>query len=54
MHQLGPNSQDAARFEILFGVVEMSLFICAVSIFALISGYFGIRADKKKAIRFAL
>lgn len=54
MHQFGPYLQDAAGFEILFGVVEMSLFNCAVSIFALISGYFGIRADKKKAIRFVL
>lgn len=54
MHQFGPYLQDAAGAEILFGVAEMSLFNCGVSIFALISGYFGIRADKMKAIRFVL
>lgn len=54
MHSFGNFLADAEGFEIFYGVLMCSLFNCGVSIFALISGYFGVKGGIRRVVTLEL
>lgn len=50
MHTFGPYRSTVSGSNLFFGVLINSIFNMGVSLFALISGYFGIRGSYKKVI----
>lgn len=54
MHAFGNFLEDAKGFEIVWGVFICSLFNCGVSIFAFISGFFGVKTNARKVIQFEI